>query len=717
MEDGDGARRHGTIVSGRTGGTVAPAVLVLVLWAGCSAHRSAHPPPLPVTPARDFVERLHGVEISDPYRWLEDRENPETEAWIERQNRYTDARLHTLPGRDRLTRDITSLLAVDAIGFPVVRGDRKFYTRRRPDQNLRVIWLREEATDAGATDEALIDPHELSEDGSKSVSLLAVSPDGGVLAYGIREGGEDEIELRLYDVEERRTLAEHLPKSRVFAVSFSPDGEGFYYSRYGEEGGRVLFHRLGTDPDGDVELFGEGLDADKIVYGNLSDDGRYLVINVFHGAAAEQTEVYLQTPPGEGEVRTVVRDIDATFYGGVLGDRLILHTSWEAPDGRVLVADPADPGPASWRELVPEREDAVIQSVSGVGGRVFVNYLKDVHSQVWTYDLEGSKVGELDLPTLGTVTSVRGRWDDPHAYVGYSSFCVPYTIYRVDTASSRLEVWRRVEAPIDSDRYEVRQVWYPSPDGTRIPMFLVHPKGLVLDGSHPTLLTGYGGFNTSQTPFFLADSALWVQRGGVYAVANIRGGGEFGADWHQAGVRENRQTVFDDFIAAAEWLVERGYTRPEKLAISGHSNGGLMVAAVMTQRPELFRAVLSSHPLLDMLRFHKFLAGRFWIPEFGSPDDPDDFDYLYAYSPYHHLTEGTEYPAVLFITGDRDTRVAPLHARKMTARMQKLATPERPVLLRYETLAGHAIEGSLQQRIEDLADSMSFLLWQVGEEL
>lgn len=666
----------------------------------------------PVSPAREVVEHLHGVEVADPYRWLEDRELPATTAWIEAQNRYTDALLHSLPGRDRLAREVTSLVAVDALGFPVVRGERTFFLRRRPEDNLHILYLRQ-----GGSDQVLIDPHQLSEDGSLSLSLLAVSHDGDLLAYGLRQGGEDEIEVRLYDVAAGRDRGPLLPKARLFAFAFAADDRGLYYSRYDDAGGRILYHLLGTDSSRDEVLFGEGLDPAKIAYGNLSDDGRHLVINVFHGAAAEQTEVYLQSPPLDGEVRAVVHDLDATFYGGVLGDRLVLHTTWQAPNGRVLVADVADPSRQGWREIVPEREDAVIRAVSGAGGRLFVNYLHDVHSQVQTFDLEGRRLGEVELPTLGTVASVRGDWQADAAYLGFSSFCVPYTIYRLEPATSRLEVWQRVEAPIDSERYRVHQVWYPSKDGTSIPMFLVHREGLELDSSHPTLLTGYGGFNTSQTPFFIPDSALWIQRGGVYAVANVRGGGELGVDWHRAGVREKRQTVFDDFIAAAEWLVERGYTRPDKLALSGHSNGGLLVAAVMTQRPELFRAVLSSHPLLDMLRFHKFMAGRFWIPEFGSPDDPEDFEVLHAYSPYHRLEEGVEYPAVLFITGDLDTRVAPLHARKMTARMQPLATPERPVLLRYERKAGHAVEGSLEQRIENLTDSLSFLLWQLGEDL
>jgi len=707
----------------RGAGTWTLGAVLLAASTGCSPQAPTTAPgapfygdavPPPDTRATDFSETLHGIEIADPYRWLEDPADPGRQVWIAAQNRYTDSLLRTLPGYERVADQIQSLLAVEAIGFPHRRGERHYFTRRRPGQDLKVICLHQKDTE----EEVLIDPHLMSQDHSKSVSILDVSRNGELIAYGLRHGGEDEVEIRIYDVETRRTLDDRLPKARYFAVSFVPDGRGFYYSRHGDDGGRILFHRLGTTPEEDREIFGgEGFDVEKILYGNLSDDGRQLVINVFHGAGAEKTEIYLQTPPGEGKIQEVVSDIDATFYGGVLGDKLVLHTNWKAPNGRILMADPSRADPRSWREIVPEAKKAVIQSVSGVGGRIFVNYLEDVHSKVLMFDLEGNDMGEVPLPTLGTVTGIRGLWDQDYAFISFSSFSFPFTIYSYQVSTARLEAWEQIEVPIDADQYEVEQVWYRSKDGARIPMFLVYRKGLEKDGSNPVLLTGYGGFNTSQTPFFLADTAFWVERGGVYAVANIRGGGEFGADWHRAGVQENRQTVFNDFIAAAEWLIEEQYTQPEKLAISGHSNGGLLVAAAMTQRPDLFRAVVASHPLTDMLRYHKFRAGRFWIPEYGSPDDPEDFEYLYAYSPYHRLEEGRTYPATLFITGEQDTRVAPLHALKMAAKMQGLATSDRPVLLRHERLAGHAVEGSQRLRIEDLTDTMSFLLWQLNEEL
>lgn len=689
---------------------VSPARLAPPPPPAAPAPRLAGPPP--PTAVRPVVETPHGVRVSDPFRWLEDSDSADTRAWIEAQNRYAEATLAALPGRSRLRREVEQFLRLDTFGLPRVAGGRAFFSRRRADEELYVVYERNGAGE----DRVLLDPHPWSEDHSRGVSLLDVSADGELVVYGVRQGGEDEVEVRLLDVASGRDLPDRLPKARYFGISLAADKKGFFYSRHSPSGGRVLYHRLGTDPATDRELFGAGYGAGEAVYGNLSDDGRYMVYNVLYGASAARTEVHVQSPPGSGEILTAVDDLDATVYAGVLGDKLVLHTTWEAPNGRVFVADPANPGREGWREIIPEHPQAVIRSVSGAGGRLFVTYVENVHSRLETFDLQGRSLGEVPFPTLGTVSSLRGDWEDEEVYIGFSSFHLPYTTYRFNTRSGRLEVWERVEVPLDSDDFLVRQVWVESKDGTRVPMFLVHRRDLQRDGSKPTLLTGYGGFNSSLTPSFFAEAAIWVRRGGVYAVANVRGGGELGADWHRAAVRNKKRNSFDDFAAAAEWLIKQGYTNADKLAISGHSNGGLLVAAVMARRPHLFRAVVSSHPLTDMLRYHRFLAGRFWIPEYGSPDDPDDFQVLFDYSPYHRLAEGWEYPAALFVTGDHDTRVAPLHARKMTARMQQLATRRRPVLLRHQTHAGHAVEGSLTLRIEDLTDALAFLLWQLGEE-
>ena len=690
--------------------------LLLLPTAGCGPRDTGprvEVPPPPETRSEEVVDVLHGVEVPDPYRWLEDQEAEETREWITEQSRYTDGILEQLPWRDRLEQHVAHLLKVDTIGVPKEAGGRYFFTKRQADQDLAVIYLRE---GIDGEDQVLVDPHPWSEDHSKSVSLMDVSDDGEVLAYGVRESGQDEVEVRFLDVGTREPLPLVLHEARYFGVSLLPDGDTLVFTRHGEEGSRV--YRRPLSPEGEERLlFGEGYGPDKLIFALPSEDGRWLAYNVAHGAAGDRTELHLQNLAEGGPVVPVVSELDARFMGGVAGDQLIFQTNWEAPNGRVLAAPATDPARESWREVVPERDGAVIRSVSPAAGRLFVSYLEDVKTRIVSFDPEtGEELGTLRFDTLGTVGNVGGRWDSDEAFFLFTSFHIPTTVYRYDVATGEREVWDRVEIPVDVDAYEVRQVFYDSKDGTRIPMFLVHRKGLETTGDHPTLLTGYGGFNLSLTPRFRSSVALWVESGGIYAVANLRGGGEYGETWHEAGMRENKQNVFDDFIAAAEWLVEQGYTRPERLAIQGGSNGGLLVGAAMTQRPDLFEAVVCSVPLLDMVRYHRFLVARFWVSEYGSAEDPEQLDYLLEYSPYHNVEAGVEYPATLFITGDGDTRVAPLHARKMTALVQERTAADEPVMLRYHTKAGHSGGRPVSKQIRDLTDSFSFLFWQLGME-
>jgi prolyl oligopeptidase len=412
----------------------------------------------------------------------------------------------------------------------------------------------------------------------------------------------------------------------------------------------------------------------------------------------------------------VVNDIPAHFTGEIAGDTMFLKTNWEAPNYRVLAVDLRSPARERWKEIVPTG-DAVIRGVSAAGGRLFVNYLENVVSSVRVFDPAGKSLGAIEFPTLGSVSGMSGQWAKNEAFFTFASFHVPTTIYRYDVAAGTQTVWWRSSAPIRSDRFEVKQVWYPSKDGTKVPMFLVHQKGIRLDGSRPTLLTGYGGFSLASTPSFSARAALWVESGGVFALPNLRGGGEFGETWHRAGMLANKQNVFDDFIAAAEWLIAGKYTRAEKLCITGGSNGGLLVGAALTQRPELFGAVVCSVPLLDMLRYQRFLVARFWVPEYGSADDPEQFRFLHAYSPYHRVKAGGNYPPVLFITGDSDTRVDPMHARKMCALLQASTGSGRPVMLSYDTKAGHSGGKPISVQIDDLAKELVFLSWQLGVTL
>ncbi|MFQ5817769.1 MAG: prolyl oligopeptidase family protein [Terriglobia bacterium] len=681
----------------------------MVLLGAAVAGAQAPAPKLPPKTRTDNVkEILHGVEIVDPYRWLEDQQSPETRAWIDAQNEYTQSVIGSLAGREQLKQRLTELMKIDTLGQPRVRNGRYFFSKRLANQDLFVIYMRKGLT---GKDEVLIDPHPWSPDRTTSATLLDVSNDGSVVAYGVRQGGEDEITVKLLEVDTRKDLPDQLPRARYFSVSLKPDKTGFYYARHGAEGPRIYYHAMGEDPVADRELFGTGYGPDKIIAAELSEDGRYLLITVFHGWV--RSEVYYQDLAKPGPIVPVVNDIAALFGGEIAGDQLFLQTNWEAPNGRLLAVDLKNPGREHWRELIPESA-AVIRGFSLAGGKLFVNYLRNVRSVVKTFTPAGRYVRDIAFPTLGSVSGVSGRWGSPEAFFVFSSFHTPTTIYRYDVATGRQAVWARLEVPVDTNQFAVRQVWYESKDSTLVPMFLVHRKGIKLDGSNPTLLSGYGGFNASLTPIFSSTAVAWVERGGVFAMPNLRGGGEFGEAWHRAGKLEKKQNVFDDFIAAAKWLIENGYTQPSKLAIRGGSNGGLLVGAALTQRPELFQAVVCTYPLLDMLRYHKFLVARFWVPEYGSADDPEQFNYLYAYSPYHRVKPGMPYPAVLFITGDFDTRVDPLHARKMAALLQSATGSKQPVLLRYDTKSGHSGGRPLSKQIEDSTDELHFLFWQLG---
>ncbi|MCP2605024.1 prolyl oligopeptidase family serine peptidase [Candidatus Aminicenantes bacterium AH-873-B07] len=674
----------------------------------CKKEELKIPSP-PETKVISVKEIIHGVEIIDPYRWLEDQESPETRKWIEAQNKYTDSILKSLPGREKLRKLVSSLLKVDTVNIPIERGGRYFFYKRRADEELPVIYMREGLR---GEDQVLIDPHPLSKDKTISVNIQNISADGTLLAYGIRRGGEDEIEIKLFDVNKKENLPDTLPRARYFGISITPDKKGFYYTKHHPEGPRIYYHAIGTDISEDKQIFGEGYGPDIILYANLSEDGRWLLIHVLYGASADKTEIYLKDLATDKPIYPVVKDIPARFEGAIAGNILYLLTNWKAPNGRILIINPEKPEKEMWKEIIPE-SDAVIRGFSLAGYKIFINYLKDVKSKLAIFKPDGTFVREITFPTIGSVSNISGRWESNEAFFVFNSFHIPTTIYRYNIPTGKKEVWAKVKIPIDTKKFDIKQVWYKSKDGTKIPMFIVYPKNIKLDGSNPTLLTGYGGFNISITPRFSPRAVAWLEKGGIYAIANLRGGGEFGEEWHKAGMRENKQNVFNDFIAAAEYLIKEGYTRPEKLAIIGGSNGGLLVGAVTTQRPELFGAVVCTYPLLDMIRYHKFLVARYWIPEYGSSEDPEQFKYLFAYSPYHNVKKGIKYPAILFITGDADTRVAPLHARKMTALMQTSTASDKPIMLRYHIKAGHSGGQPVSQQIEDLVDILSFLLWQL----
>ena len=667
-------------------------------------------PPPPPTAVQDIVDTLHGVTVPDPYRWLEDQEAPATRTWIDAQNAYTDTLLEALPGRERLRDVAGGVLKRDVVGLPSERGGRYFFSRRRADQQLAVVYVRD---GLHGDDRVLIDPHPLSPDHTTSVALRDISHDGRLVAYAVREGGVDEVSIRLRNVDTGADLPDVLPPARYGEVALAPDGRGFYYERYGDVTPRVMYHALGADSATDRQLFGAGYALHHIPVTLLSDDGRWLVVHVIEGSSGP-TEIHVKDLASDAPFRTAIADGVSESWAEFAGDRLVITTNLDAPNKRVVLADPADPSVDRWQEVVPERNDVVVQSARGLGGRLVVSYLQDVQPRVAIHEPGGAHLRDIAFDTIGSVGGGSGRWASSEAFFTFETFHVPSTIYRYDLETGEQTVWAAGEAPVAADAYVVTQEWFRSKDGTRVPMFIVHRPGVARDGTNPTYLTGYGGFNLNLTPAFSALATTWLEAGGVFVLANMRGGGEFGEAWHQDGMLGNKQNVFDDFIAAAEHLIAAGYTSSPHLAIGGGSNGGLLVGAVSNQRPELFGAVVCTYPLLDMVRYHEFLVASFWVPEYGSSDDPEQFGWLRAYSPYHNVIDGGDYPATLYISGDGDTRVAPLHARKMAALMQAKNGSDNPILLRYHTQAGHSGGQPVSQQIDQMVDTVSFLLWQVG---
>ena len=668
---------------------------------------------LPSTRRDNVTETLHGVELTDPYHWLEDQDSSETRSWLDEQIAYTHKTLAGYPDRRKIRDRLAELMKVDSTSQPLSRNGSYYFLRRRADEQQYIIYRRRSLD---GPDEPLIDPHIMSADHTSSVGLLDVSHDGCLIAYGVRQGGADEVVIHLRDSTTLEDLPDTLPAALYFGVNITCDNRAFYYSVNTAAGPRVRLHRLGARLEADQEIFGAGLGPDKIGGIGLSEDGKYLLITVYHGSASIKTDLYIADLLAKTPVRPVVDNILARFSAQVAGDDLYMQTNWNAPNGRVfrLNANASSNSPDSWKEIVPERPDAILQECALVGGKLFLNYLENVTSSVVIADANGTLLSQAPLPGLGAVSGPIGSWTNPDIFFSFSSFAIPPAIYRYNQKTAVCELWASSGVVFEPESIEVRQVWYASKDGAKVPMFLVHAKNLKMDGERPVYMTGYGGFNLSRTPAFSALAVVWAEQGGIFALPNLRGGGEFGQEWHKAGMLNQKQNVFNDFYAAAEWLINTGCTRAAKLGIAGRSNGGLLVGAAITQRPELFGAVVCGYPLLDMIRYHKFLVAGYWVPEYGSSDDPDQFPFLYAYSPYHHVVPGVKYPAIMFVTGDSDTRVAPLHARKMAALMQANSSPDRPVLLHYDLKSGHSDGKPIDQTVEDTTDEALFLLSNMG---
>lgn len=671
----------------------------------------------PSTRQIDHTDDYHGTKVADPYRWLEDLDSPETRSWVAAQNKVTFAWLSQLPIRNYLRQRLTELWNYERFGTPHKKAGRYFYSRNDGLQNQNAIYVVEHLD---GPPRLLIDPNKLSADGTIALTNWVVSEDGKLLAYGLAGAGSDWQEWHVLDVDSGRQLPDHLKWIKFSRVSWTPDGKGFYYSRYDEPAPgaqytgsnyfqKLYFHKLGDPQEKDTLIYKRDDEKEWGFDGHVTDDGRYLIISIWRGTEQKNQIFYQDLKTQGGPVVELLQGFDAEYeFIDNDGPVFWILTDSDAPLRRVISIDTNQPERAAWKEVIPQAKET-LEGVSVIGGHFVARYLKDACSAVRIFDLAGKQTRQVELPDLGSVGGFAGRRDDAETFYTFTSYTRPGTIYRYDVKSGQSTVFREPKVAFDPRRFETRQVFYQSKDGTRVPMIIVSKKGLALDGNQPTILYGYGGFNVAQTPGFSVSTIAWLELGGVYAVANLRGGGEYGREWHEAGMLDKKQNVFDDFIAAAEWLIENKYTSRQKLAIRGGSNGGLLVGAAMTQRPELFAAAVPAVGVMDMLRFHKYTIGWAWVNEYGSSDDPEQFKTLLTYSPLHNLKAGTKYPATLITTGDHDDRVVPAHSFKFAAALQQAQAGENPTLIRIETRAGHGAGTPTTKLIDTAADVFAFL--------
>ena len=684
------------------------------------------------------IDNYHGLQIADAYRWLEDAAAPETRQFVAAQNAYTRSVLENISGRDELRRRVEQLLTIGRVASPRIGGNTYFYERRDGRQNQAVVYARQVRDGKGpeSKDRALIDVNSLAPDGTIALDWWYPSEDGKYVAFGTSPNGSELSTLQVIESATGKLLEEKIERTRAASVAWLPDSSGFYYTRYprpgdvpaGEEmyNRRVFFHQLSSTGNAggaqDPQVFpANGIELTQQQWPNvsISNDGQWLLVDVSDGWT--KTELYLNdlsSDPAspQGRFQRITTGKDFLYNGGVLDGQLYITTNEGAPRFRVFKAACGAPERSNWKEIIPE-SDAVIEGHATVIARkLFVHSIRNASSQLSLFDLDGKPLADVAMPALGSIFDLGGSWNSASGFFGFVSYAVPPTVFEVSLNGQTAE-WARVESAIDPARYQVEQLWFNSKDGTRVPMFVVSKKGVVKNGCNPTLLSGYGGFNVGRTPSFNRNAMLLLlEQGGVYVDVQLRGGNEFGEDWHRNGMLDKKQNVFDDFIAAAEHLIAEKYTDAKHLAIQGGSNGGLLVGAAFTQRPDLFRAVVCQVPLLDMLRYQSFQIAKLWIPEYGSSDDPQQFEYLHAYSPYHHVKAGTVYPAVLFMSAESDKRVDPLHAVKMAALLQAEAAngPERPILLRVDAKAGHGVGKPITKLVDDAVDVWSFLFWQLG---
>lgn len=661
------------------------------------------------------VDNYFGTKLTDNYRWLENSKSPETRAFIDAENAYTARYFKSMRVRLDIVEDLESLEHVASWSMPMQRGENLYFMKRLSEEDQASIYIRQGWT---GKDERLIDPAAISRDTNTSIDLADVSRDGNLIAYEVREGGSDDTTIHVFDVKAKKVLEDELPAGLHWSIGFTPDGKGLYYTRTNKDGSLIFEHVLGTRATRDTLIFGhefydEPLGPIDMLRSEVTDDGRYLVVTVEHGIPAKRVDiVFRDLKKPQSAFQVLVWGIESRFDAQWAKGAWYVKTDYKSPKGRVMLADPGV-DPSAWKTIAPEMGD-VIEDFSVVGSKVYVERLKDVKSETEIYTLDGKPAGKLEYEGIGSASGVYGRTTDRYGFYSFQSFIQPPTIYRVDTVTGKQDLFAQPRVSFETNQYELKQVFYTSKDGTRAPMFIAGKKGLKQDGSERLLMTGYGGFNVSETPVWNAAWAEWMQEGGWFALPTLRGGGEYGEDWHELGMFEKKQNVFDDWFAAAQYLIAQNYTTPQHFAITGRSNGGLLMGAAMTQHPELFGAIVCGYPLLDMLRYQKFEQGPHWTTEYGSADDDKQFFYLLKYSPYHNVKADAGYPAVLFFTGDSDTRVDPLHARKMTALMQATSTSGRPILLHYSLSGGHSAGVSVEQKVQDDADQLSFLWTETG---
>jgi len=671
----------------------------------------------PTARKSEQVDDYHGVKVADPYRWLEDLDSNETKAWVEAENKLSFGYLDVIPSRSVVKDRLTKLWNYEKFGVPFKEGNRYFYSRNSGLQNQSVLYT---VRSLDAEPQLVLDPNSLSSDGTVAVSGMQVSHDGNLLAYSLSASGSDWQEWKVRNVESGKDLTDQLKWVKFSGVSWTRDDTGFFYSRYDEPKGdslkdtnyfqKVYYHKLGTPQTEDALVYERPDQKDWLFGGSVTEDGNYLIITVFQGTDSKTRVYYKDLKTKDAQVVKLLDDFDAAYsFIGNDKTKFWFQTDMQSPRGKLIEIDVTKPERSNWKVIVPESKEA-LQTVSFVNQQFVLNYLKDAYTQVKVYDVTGKFVREVGFPGIGSADGFSGKSTDKETFYAFTGFTTPTTIYRYDLATGNSSIFRQPKVDFDPADYETKQVFYSSKDGSKVPMFITFKKGLKLDGNNPTYLYGYGGFNVSLSPAFSVGNLVWMEMGGVYAQPNLRGGGEYGEDWHQAGMKLKKQNVFDDFISAAQWLIDNKYTSTPKLAIGGGSNGGLLVGAALTQRPDLFGAALPAVGVMDMLRFQKFTIGWAWVSDYGSSDNADEFKAIYAYSPLHNIKPGTSYPPTLITTADHDDRVWPGHSFKFAATLQAAQAGPAPILIRIETKAGHGAGKPTAKIIEEIADRWAFLV-------